>query len=120
MRIGAKLPNSGPLPLEAGIARMARALEDAGFEVDVREDTTTPSEKGIVLSQDPSGGDEASEGSTVTITVSDYEEPDSPSPTPTPSETPTPTDTPTASPSGSTAASAGPPTGKPSPGQGRR
>src|SRR3954468_6029188 len=30
--IGAKLPNSGPLPGERGIAEMARALEDAGFE----------------------------------------------------------------------------------------
>lgn len=32
MRIGAKLPNSGPLPLDAGIPSMARALEDAGFD----------------------------------------------------------------------------------------
>lgn len=32
MRIGAKLPNSGPLPLEAGIPALARTLEDAGFD----------------------------------------------------------------------------------------
>ena len=32
MRIGAKLPNSGPLPLEVGIPAMARALEDAGYD----------------------------------------------------------------------------------------
>lgn len=32
MRIGAKLPNSGPLPMEIGIPRMARVLEDAGFD----------------------------------------------------------------------------------------
>lgn len=32
MRIGAKLPNSGPLPLERGVPAMARALEDAGYD----------------------------------------------------------------------------------------
>lgn len=32
MRIGAKLPNSGPLPLEAGIPALARTLEGAGFD----------------------------------------------------------------------------------------
>ena len=32
MRIGAKVPNSGPLPAERGIAAMAAELEDAGFE----------------------------------------------------------------------------------------
>lgn len=32
MRIGALVPNSGPLPLERGIPAMARALEDAGYE----------------------------------------------------------------------------------------
>ena len=32
MRIGAKLPNSGPLPLELGIPSMAAALERAGFD----------------------------------------------------------------------------------------
>lgn len=32
MRIGAKLPNSGPLPLEIGIPAMAGALERAGFD----------------------------------------------------------------------------------------
>jgi len=32
MRIGAKLPNSGALPLERGIPELARALEDAGFD----------------------------------------------------------------------------------------
>lgn len=31
MRLGAKLPNSGPLPLELGIPTMARTLEQAGF-----------------------------------------------------------------------------------------
>jgi probable F420-dependent oxidoreductase len=32
LRIGAKLPNSGPLPLALGIPAMARALEAAGFD----------------------------------------------------------------------------------------
>ena len=32
MRIGAKLPNSGPLPLELGIPAMAAALEQAGVD----------------------------------------------------------------------------------------
>ena len=31
MRIGAKVPSSGPLPADVGIPVMARALEDAGF-----------------------------------------------------------------------------------------
>ena len=69
-------------------------LEEAGFDVDVNRDATTPSEKGVVLSQDPRGESEAPRGSTVTITVSDYEEEsESPTPTPTPSETPTATPT---------------------------
>lgn len=32
MRVGAVVPNSGPLPLERGIAQMATVLEQAGFE----------------------------------------------------------------------------------------
>jgi probable F420-dependent oxidoreductase len=32
MRIGAKVPNSGPLPAERGIGAMAKELEDSGFE----------------------------------------------------------------------------------------
>jgi probable F420-dependent oxidoreductase len=32
MRIGAKLPNSGPLPLDVGVTAMARTLEAAGFD----------------------------------------------------------------------------------------
>jgi probable F420-dependent oxidoreductase len=32
MRIGAKVPNSGPLPVERGIGAMAKDLESAGFE----------------------------------------------------------------------------------------
>jgi probable F420-dependent oxidoreductase len=32
LRIGAKVPNSGPVPMEAGIAETAASLEEAGFE----------------------------------------------------------------------------------------
>ncbi|HXF97078.1 MAG TPA: TIGR03619 family F420-dependent LLM class oxidoreductase [Gaiellaceae bacterium] len=32
LRLGGKVPNSGPLPLEVGIPTLARALEDAGFD----------------------------------------------------------------------------------------
>jgi probable F420-dependent oxidoreductase len=32
MRIGAKLPNSGTLPLQAGVPAMARTLEQAGYD----------------------------------------------------------------------------------------
>ena len=32
VRLGAKVPNSGPLPTDLGIPQMARALEDAGFD----------------------------------------------------------------------------------------
>jgi probable F420-dependent oxidoreductase len=32
LRIGAKVPNSGPLPTEVGIPAMARELEDTGFD----------------------------------------------------------------------------------------
>jgi PASTA domain len=49
-------------------------LEDAGFEVEV---TTTPglAEAGTVLEQDPEPGDEAEEGSTVELAVSEGPEP---------------------------------------------
>jgi serine/threonine-protein kinase len=67
-------------------------LEDAGFDVDVEEDETTPSEPGTVLDQSPEGLTEAPRGSTVTIVVSDFEEP-SPTEAPTPTETVEPTDT---------------------------
>ena len=32
MRIGAKLPNSGPLAVDPGIPQLARTLEEAGFD----------------------------------------------------------------------------------------
>jgi serine/threonine-protein kinase len=94
-----------------------QTLEDAGFDVQVEHDTTTPAERGTVLRQEPGGGSEAPRGSTVTITVSDYKEKPSetPSPTPSPSETPTETPTTTPSPSGSPSAGLGGGTGRISP-----
>ena len=57
-----------------------------------------------MLRQDPSGGTEAPRGSTVVITVSDYEEPEE---SPTPTDTPTPTEAPTDSPSAEPSATSG-------------
>jgi len=76
-----------------------RAIDDAGFNVNVVYDTETRSEKGTVLEQSPDAGSTQSEGSTVTITVSDYEEPEpSPEPTPEPTESVEPEPSPTESP----------------------
>jgi serine/threonine-protein kinase len=95
--------SSGPVtvPSVVGLteAQAKKKLSDAGFEVAVVRDSTTPAEKGRVLAQSPQALSEQSRGSTVTITVSAYEEPTAtPTPTPTPTETPT-TPSPTTSPS---------------------
>jgi beta-lactam-binding protein with PASTA domain/predicted Ser/Thr protein kinase len=51
-------------------ASAQQTLEQSGFTVDVQEqDTTDPSQDGIVLDQDPVGGTKAKPGATVTITV---------------------------------------------------
>ena len=73
-------------------------LIEAGFRPEAVETTTTTEPKGTVIGQSPQGGQEAGEGSTVTIQVSAYEEPtEEPSPTETPSESPTlPTESPSA------------------------
>jgi serine/threonine-protein kinase len=106
----AEVPNVVGLTEDAARDR----LKDAGFDVDVETDETTPAEAGRVLAQSPDGLTEAPRGSTVTITVSDYESP-SPTPTPTatptqtpsPSQTPTPTETPTGTPSDTPTSGAG-------------
>ncbi|MFP3905718.1 MAG: Stk1 family PASTA domain-containing Ser/Thr kinase [Acidimicrobiales bacterium] len=49
-------------------------LEDAGFEVDVEYEANVEHEPGIVFDQDPTGGSMESEGSTVTIVVSQGDE----------------------------------------------
>ena len=76
-----------------------RIIKDAGFEPRVVESTATTEPKGTVIDQSPEEGQTASEGSTVTIVVSAYEEPtEEPSPTETPSETPTESPSATSSP----------------------
>jgi beta-lactam-binding protein with PASTA domain/tRNA A-37 threonylcarbamoyl transferase component Bud32 len=48
-------------------------LEDAGFEVEVQtQPVADPAQENVVLDQDPNGGSEAPEGSTVTILVGDF------------------------------------------------
>jgi serine/threonine-protein kinase len=45
-------------------------LEDAGFEVNVRDEAVTdPAEDGIVLEQSPAAGEERRQGSRITIVV---------------------------------------------------
>jgi eukaryotic-like serine/threonine-protein kinase len=82
--------------------RQARqAIEDAGFTVNVVYDDETRAERGIVLSQSPEAGSTQPEGTTITITVSNYEEPAEPTPTPTPTPTPEPTPEPEPTPTDS-------------------
>jgi eukaryotic-like serine/threonine-protein kinase len=72
-----------------------QALRDAGFTVRVREETVdTLDQDGIVISQNPTGGEQLKEGSRVTIVVGRFEPPLDPEPTATPDETPTPEPTP--------------------------
>ena len=83
-----------------------RAITEAGFVPDVRVDAASVEPKNTVVDQIPAGGT-ADQGSTVTIFVSEYEEPEVPEtptetpttetpppPTETPTETPLPTETP--------------------------
>ena len=60
-------------------------LENAGFKVNVQEETSSDVEKGKVISQDPAGGS-AKKGSTVTIVVS--KGPATPQPDPEPQPDP--------------------------------
>jgi eukaryotic-like serine/threonine-protein kinase len=59
-------------------------LEDAGFEVRVREQTVTdPAQDGMVLEQSPAADEERRQGSRVTIVVGRAEAAATPTPTPT-------------------------------------
>ncbi|HET9740875.1 MAG TPA: PASTA domain-containing protein [Solirubrobacteraceae bacterium] len=59
-------------------------LEDAGFEVRVREQTVTdPEQDGVVLEQSPAADEERRQGSRVTIVVGRLEAAATPTPTPT-------------------------------------
>jgi serine/threonine-protein kinase len=70
------------------VAQATQDLEQAGFQVKLTPNTSTPDAH--VISQDPAAGSFASYGSTVTLQT----DAPPPSPTPTPSSpTPTPTDT---------------------------
>ncbi len=88
---------TGPVKVPSVIGKTqeqaTQILQDAGFEVKVVFDSSTPAEKGTVLDQTPPGLSEQAKGSSVIITVSSYEEP-TPTPTPTPTTTPTLTPTP--------------------------
>jgi eukaryotic-like serine/threonine-protein kinase len=67
-----------------------QALRDAGFEVRVREETVdTLDQDGIVIDQDPAGGEQLRKGSRVTIVVGKFEPPLNPEPTPSPDISPT-------------------------------
>ncbi|HYH33724.1 MAG TPA: Stk1 family PASTA domain-containing Ser/Thr kinase [Nocardioides sp.] len=68
-------------------------LQEAGFTVDVVETTDTTEPRGTVVRQSPQGGSNASEGATVTIVVSAFEEEPSGSPSETPIETESPSET---------------------------
>jgi serine/threonine-protein kinase len=65
-----------------------RILEEAGFNVNVVQSSDTRRPAGEVIQQSPEGGEEADEGDTVTIVVSNYEEPTE-DPSESPSETTT-------------------------------
>ena len=70
-------------------AEAEQIIRDAGFEPDVVEDPNSRQPRGTVIRQSPSGGQDAPEGSTVTIVVSAFERPTpSPSPSPSPTEPP--------------------------------
>jgi serine/threonine-protein kinase len=68
-----------------------QVIRDAGFQPDVVEDPNSTEPRGTVIRQSPTGGQDAPEGSTVTIVVSAFEEPtEEPSPTETTPTTPPP------------------------------
>lgn len=74
-----------------------KALKDAGFKVSVHEETVdTLDQDGVVVGQDPAGGEKLQKGSRVTIRVGKFTPPLNPEPTPT--ETPSPSPTPGATP----------------------
>ena len=72
-----------------------QALRDAGFKVRVREETVdTLDQDGIVIDQDPAGGEQLRKGSRVTIVVGQVRAAAEPEPTATPEPTTTPEPTP--------------------------
>jgi beta-lactam-binding protein with PASTA domain len=78
-------------------AEAEKALRDAGFKVRTRsQDVDTLDQDGVVIDQDPAGGEKLEKGSRVTIVVGKFTPPLNPEPSPT--ETPSPTVTPEATP----------------------
>jgi eukaryotic-like serine/threonine-protein kinase len=72
------VPNVVDLPEEEAVT----TLEDAGFEVRVRDQpATSPDQEGVVLDQAPDAGTERPEGSTIRIAVGRLEATATPSPT---------------------------------------
>jgi eukaryotic-like serine/threonine-protein kinase len=69
-------------------AEAEQVIRDAGFQPDVVEDPSSRQPKGTVIRQSPSGGQDAPQGSTVTIVVSAFEEEEEPSESPSPTESP--------------------------------
>jgi eukaryotic-like serine/threonine-protein kinase len=88
----AKAPADVPVPgvIDSTEAEAVKALEDAGFEVDIEEtDVDTPDDDGIVVDQDPSPDTPRPKGSKVTVTVGRFQ-PSEPTATPTVTPSPTP------------------------------
>ncbi|HEX5928440.1 MAG TPA: PASTA domain-containing protein [Solirubrobacterales bacterium] len=65
-------PGSGKVPSTAGLPEedATEKVEAAGFEVDVEAVNSESVEEGLVVKSSPSGGSTATNGSTVTLTVS--------------------------------------------------
>ncbi|MGI5418352.1 Stk1 family PASTA domain-containing Ser/Thr kinase [Actinomadura luteofluorescens] len=69
---GKKPPTEIEIPDVTGkpYATAKKMLEDSGFEVDKRVDSSDTVPRGNVISTDPNGGSKAAKGSNVTVTVS--------------------------------------------------
>jgi serine/threonine-protein kinase len=65
-------PGKAQVPSTAGepVAKATSAVEEAGFQVLVSRVNSAKVEEGLVIHSEPSGGTTATEGSTVTLTVS--------------------------------------------------
>jgi serine/threonine-protein kinase len=93
----AKAPPEAEVPdvIDQEQEAASQALRDAGFRVRVRrEPVDTLDQDGIVIDQDPPGGDRIRENSRVTLVVGRFDPPLDPDPTPTPEPSPTPEPTP--------------------------
>ena len=65
-------PGSSKVPATAGLPReeASEKLEEAGFDVDVKAVSSDAVEEGLVIHSEPSAGETATNGSTVTLVVS--------------------------------------------------